>query len=138
MEACWQQIPRERPSAAHALLDLNKMFSNLDEKDYSKYSESLSRHDGTEESPQLQLLRAMNSNDKFEAGLILLSGATLNDKAPDGWNILHENIAMGNKEAIKFIMDWKGEKKIDLSTKTDIEGLDAFELAEYCAQPKML
>ena len=138
MEACWQQIPYERPSATHALLDLKKAFSNVNEKDYSKYSESLSRHDGKEESPQLQLLRAMNSNDKFEAGLILLSGATLNDKAPDGWNILHENIAMGNKQAIKFIMDWNGEKKIDLGAKTDIEGLDAFELAEYCAQPKMV
>ena len=112
------------------------MFSNLDEKDYSKYSESLSRHDGKEESPQLQLLRAMNSNDKFEAGLILLSGATLNDKAPDGWNILHENIAMGNKGSNK-VHNGLERRKIDLSTKTDIEGLDAFELAEYCTQPKM-
>ena len=109
---------------------MKKLFSNLDEKDYTKYNESLRRYKGEEDSPQLQLLRAMKNNDKFEAGLILLSGATLNDKAPDGWNILHENIAMGNKEAIKFIMDWNGEKKIDLGAKTDIEGLDAFELTQ--------
>ena len=46
--------------------------------------------------------------DKFEAGLLLISGATLNSKTPDGWNILHENIAtaMGNY----YFKDKSGKK----------------------------
>ena len=74
---------------------------------------------------KLSCCERQNSNDKFEAGLISY-GATLNDKAPDGWNILHENIAMGT-EAIKLQWIGKGRKN-RFSAKTDIECLDAFEL----------
>ena len=137
MESCWHQLPSERPSANNILLELRRIFANLDGKAFNKYKDTVSKLPSVDPSPQLQLLRSMKEDDKFEAGLLLISGATLNSKTPDGWNILHENIAMGNRKAIKFILGWKGEEKIDLNTKTVAERLSIIDLAKYCERPKI-
>jgi serine/threonine protein kinase len=137
MEACWQQVPSERPSPKDVLIELKRIFSHVDVKSFNKYQEIIRKLPSDIPSPQLQLLRSMKEDDTFEAGLLLISGATLNNKTPDGWNILHESVAMGNRNAIKFILGWNGEEKINLEEKTENENLNALDLAKFCGRSKI-
>ena len=126
MESCWEQVPGDRLSAGVLLKQLMGLFANVSPVPLPQSYELTGEVD-----PTFALHQSLCSADTFEAGLALISGASLNEKTPDGWNALHEVIATGNMEMMRFVLNWNGSELIDVGNTTETLNMDIFELARY-------